>query len=123
MPLAVSSDGIETGEVIFAGYGITAADLGYDDYAGLDVRDKVVLVLSQEPRPADPSSPFRRLPKIRGIRMSSPGPSVDASPARRPAGSTGWTTSALISAADIDLIHRRIDHDLLAAFGYQAVLS
>ena len=59
MPLAVSTDGSETGDVAFAGYGITAPDLGYDDYAGLDVRGKVVLVLSQEPRPADPSSPFR----------------------------------------------------------------
>ena len=60
MPLAVSTDGAETGDVAFAGYGITAPDLGYDDYAGLDVRGKVVLVLSQEPRPADPSSPFRQ---------------------------------------------------------------
>ena len=60
MPLAVSTDGRETGDVAFAGYGITAPDLGYDDYAGLDVRGKVVLVLSQEPRPADPSSPFRK---------------------------------------------------------------
>ena len=60
LPLAVSTDGSETGDVAFAGYGITAPDLGYDDYAGLDVRGKVVLVLSQEPRPADPSSPFRQ---------------------------------------------------------------
>jgi hypothetical protein len=60
MPLAVSTDGTETGDVAFAGYGITAPDLGYDDYAGLDVRGKVVLVLSQEPRPVDPSSPFRQ---------------------------------------------------------------
>ena len=59
MPLAVSTDGSETGDLAFAGYGITAPDLGYDDYAGLDVRGKIVLVLSQEPRPADPSSPFR----------------------------------------------------------------
>jgi hypothetical protein len=60
MPLAVSTDGSETGDVAFAGYGITAPDLGYDDYAGLDVRGKIVLVLSQEPRPADASSPFRQ---------------------------------------------------------------
>lgn len=60
MPLAASADGSEMGDVAFAGYGITAPDLGYDDYAGLDVRGKVVLVLSQEPRPADPSSPFRQ---------------------------------------------------------------
>src|SRR5262249_51853319 len=33
---------------------------GYDDYAGVDVRDKVVLVMTREPRSADPASPFRR---------------------------------------------------------------
>ena len=30
--------------VAFAGYGITAPELGYDDYAGLDVKGKAVLV-------------------------------------------------------------------------------
>ncbi len=33
-----------SGEVVFAGYGITAPEFGYDDYAGVDVRGKVVLV-------------------------------------------------------------------------------
>jgi aminopeptidase YwaD len=60
MPLAVSADGIETGELVFAGYGISAPDLHYDDYAGLDVRGKIVLVLTEEPRGRDPASPFRR---------------------------------------------------------------
>jgi aminopeptidase YwaD len=60
MPLAISTDGSETGDLVFAGYGITAPDLHYDDYAGLDVRGKVVLVLTEEPRGRDPSSPFRR---------------------------------------------------------------
>jgi len=59
-PLSVSSDGAVEGEVVFAGYGITAPALGYDDYAHVDVRDKVVLVLTREPRPDDPASPFRR---------------------------------------------------------------
>jgi hypothetical protein len=60
-PLAVSDDGAATAEMAFAGYGITAPDLQYDDYAGLDVRGKIVLVLTGEPRGADPASPFRRL--------------------------------------------------------------
>ncbi len=59
-PLAVSADGVEESAVVFAGYGITAPDLGWDDYAGLDVRGKLVLVLTEDPRPADPASPFRR---------------------------------------------------------------
>ncbi|HET7876435.1 MAG TPA: M28 family peptidase [Methylomirabilota bacterium] len=59
-PLPVSGDGVEENALVFAGYGITAPDLGYDDYAGLDVRGKIVLVLSREPRSQDPASPFRR---------------------------------------------------------------
>jgi aminopeptidase YwaD len=59
-PLTVSADGVEEGELVFAGYGITAPDLQYDDYAGLDVRGKFVLVLSRHPRASDPASPFRR---------------------------------------------------------------
>ncbi len=59
-PLAVSSDGSVTADLVFAGYGISAPDLGYDDYAGLDVRGKIVLVLTGEPRARDPASPFRR---------------------------------------------------------------
>ena len=58
-PLAVSADGAAEAELVFAGYGITAPDLGYDDYEGLDARGKIVLVLSREPRGGDPESPFR----------------------------------------------------------------
>src|SRR4026209_270925 len=32
------------GAVVFAGYGITAPKFGYDDYAGLDARGKIVLI-------------------------------------------------------------------------------
>ena len=60
VPLTVSADGVLEGDVVFAGYGITAPDVGWDDYAGLDVRGRVVLVLEGEPRRADPSGPFRR---------------------------------------------------------------
>jgi hypothetical protein len=60
VPLAVSEDGVVDAGVAFAGYGITAPELGWDDYARLDARDKVVVVLMGEPRPADPASPFRK---------------------------------------------------------------
>ncbi|MFT4179968.1 MAG: M28 family peptidase [Thermomonas sp.] len=35
--------------LVFAGYGITAPELGWDDYAGLDVAGKVVVVLINDP--------------------------------------------------------------------------
>ncbi len=58
-PFGFSEDGVVDGEVVFAGYGITAPELQYDDYAGLDVTDKVVLVMTHEPRERDEKSPFR----------------------------------------------------------------
>ena len=47
-----------TAPLVFAGYGIDAPEYGYNDYAGLDVAGKVVLVLSREPQAADPQSRF-----------------------------------------------------------------
>jgi len=58
-PLAFSSSGDAAGEVVFAGYGIASTDLGYDDYAGLDVEGKVVLVLRFSPDGNDPDSRFQ----------------------------------------------------------------
>jgi hypothetical protein len=38
-----------TGEVVFCGYGISEPALGYDDYANIDVKGKIVLVFKQNP--------------------------------------------------------------------------
>ncbi|HXI12698.1 MAG TPA: M28 family metallopeptidase [Thermoanaerobaculia bacterium] len=35
--------------VVFVGFGIAASELGYDDYAGVDVRGKIVAILSGAP--------------------------------------------------------------------------
>lgn len=48
-PISFSDNGNVTAGVVFAGYGITAREFDYDDYAGLDVRNKIVLVLRYEP--------------------------------------------------------------------------
>jgi hypothetical protein len=58
VPLDVSSAGDVTGEVVFAGYGIRAPELGYDDYARVDVKGKVVVVLRRAPAHEDRASPF-----------------------------------------------------------------
>ena len=46
------------GPVVFAGYGISATDLGYDDFATVDVRNKIVLVAAGKPGGKRPDSPF-----------------------------------------------------------------
>jgi hypothetical protein len=48
-PISFSSSGSFSGPMVFAGYGATAPEFGYDDYAGLDVKDKTVVILRYEP--------------------------------------------------------------------------
>src|SRR5579863_4906134 len=49
VPFSFSSSAQVSGPVVFAGYGTTADEFQYDDYAGLDVKDKIVVVLRYEP--------------------------------------------------------------------------
>src|SRR5262249_52052563 len=56
-PQRFSASGAATGSLVFAGFGISAPALGYDDYNG-DVKGRVVLVLDHEPGERDPNSPF-----------------------------------------------------------------
>jgi peptidase M28-like protein/PDZ domain-containing protein/PA domain-containing protein len=62
LPLGLSSSGSAAGAAVFAGYGITAKDYRYDDYAGIDAKDKIVVVLRYEPPPKNDHSPFRQSP-------------------------------------------------------------
>jgi hypothetical protein len=47
-----------TAPLVFAGYGITAPGVSYDDYQGIDARGKVVVVFEHEPQENDPHSRF-----------------------------------------------------------------
>ncbi len=47
-----------TAPVVFAGYGISAPGLGYDDYRGVDARGKIVIAFEHEPQENDPHSRF-----------------------------------------------------------------
>jgi len=48
-PRLTTKADVKSADVVFAGYGITAPQFGWDDYKNLDVRGKLVLVLSGEP--------------------------------------------------------------------------
>ncbi len=57
--------------MVFAGYGLVVPDtqnFGYDSYAGLDVKDKIVVVLRYFPEDADQ--------KTRGDSRALRGPSL-----------------------------------------------
>jgi hypothetical protein len=47
-----------TADVVFAAFGITAPELHYDDYAGIDVKSKIVLLFDHEPQENDPAFIF-----------------------------------------------------------------
>jgi len=51
-----SGNGEISAEVVFAGFGVTAPELNYDDYKGIDVKGKIVLVNRDVPH-TDPRNP------------------------------------------------------------------
>lgn len=56
-PLSFSDNAEVSGEIVFAGYGLTVPGKmgeGYDSYEGLDVKDKIVLVLRYVPEGVEP---------------------------------------------------------------------
>ncbi len=58
VPFGFSAAGPLKGSVVFAGFGITAPEYHYDDYAGIDVKGKIVLILRHEPQENDEHSVF-----------------------------------------------------------------
>ena len=59
-PQAIGTNGQFRGPLVFAGYGISANEenFKYDDYEGLDVKGKAVLVIRKQPKPAQDTGPF-----------------------------------------------------------------
>ncbi len=54
-----------SGNLIFAGYGISASNLKYDDYDDLDVTGKVVIVMRSHPEHDSSRSEFERFASLR----------------------------------------------------------
>jgi hypothetical protein len=52
IPLGYDQKGEVDAPLVFAGYGVVCSDPPYDDYAGLDVKGKVVVALRDTPRSA-----------------------------------------------------------------------
>jgi len=53
IPFDLTGEGTVEAAVVFVGYGITAPEYGYDDYKDIDVKDKIVLLMRQEPGQTD----------------------------------------------------------------------
>jgi hypothetical protein len=50
--------------IVFVGYGIVAPEYQWDDYKGVDVKGKVVFILSGDPPIPDPNDPAKLDPKM-----------------------------------------------------------
>jgi Zn-dependent M28 family amino/carboxypeptidase len=57
---------IDRSEVVFCGYGVEAPEYGWDDFKGMDVRGKTIVVLINDPAVPDPSDPSKLDPKMFG---------------------------------------------------------
>jgi hypothetical protein len=66
MPLGFSSNGeVKSAEMVFAGYGISSAELKYDDYAASNVRDRVAIAFEGTPDGDNPHGQFVSAGQIR----------------------------------------------------------
>src|SRR6201981_1999088 len=55
---------IDKSDLVFVGYGVVAPEYGWDDYKGVDVRGKTLLMLIGDPPVPDPKNPSKRAEKM-----------------------------------------------------------
>jgi Zn-dependent M28 family amino/carboxypeptidase len=62
----VEQAGLSSSELVFVGYGVVAPEFNWDDYKGLDVKGKTLVVLVNDPPVPDPSNPSALDPNVFG---------------------------------------------------------
>ncbi len=55
---------LDDSDVVFVGYGVVAPEYGWDDYKGLDVKGKTVVMLINDPAVPDPKDPAQLDPSL-----------------------------------------------------------
>ena len=55
---------VENSDVVFVGYGVVAPEYGWDDYKGLDVRGKTLVMLVNDPPVTDSKDPSKLDPSV-----------------------------------------------------------
>ena len=100
--------------IVFVGYGIADADRGFDEYAGMDVKDRVVLFLRGKPERY--TGQISHADKVRIARekgaaayLTTTGPTLSAYEARR---GIGGKPSAYYSQAPVELAGAWISTEL-----------
>lgn len=60
----VAQSKVENSDMVFVGYGVVAPEYGWDDYKGLDVRGKTIVMLINDPAVPDPNDASKLDDKI-----------------------------------------------------------
>jgi hypothetical protein len=68
LPLGFSSSSNVEGSIVFAGYGITASELNYNDYAAVNASGKIAIALQGTP---DGDNPHGRFGQFEGVRWKA----------------------------------------------------
>ena len=68
MPLGFSSNARVSGSLAFVGFGITASENNYDDYAGVNAKDAIAIALQGTP---DGDNPHGRFGRYEGVRWKA----------------------------------------------------
>jgi Zn-dependent M28 family amino/carboxypeptidase len=108
-PVPLAEVAVDNSEVVFVGYGVIAPEYGWNDFKGMDLRGKTLLVLVNDPQVPDRSNPDRLDPAFfRGSAMTYYG---------------RWTykyeTAARLGAAAVLIIHETAQ----AGYPWQVVVN
>ncbi|MES2070518.1 MAG: M20/M25/M40 family metallo-hydrolase [Pseudomonadota bacterium] len=63
-PLAKPEISVNQSELVFVGYGVVAPEYGWDDYKGMDLKGKTLVMLINDPAIPDPNNPARLDPNM-----------------------------------------------------------
>jgi Zn-dependent M28 family amino/carboxypeptidase len=55
---------VKNSDIVFVGYGVVAPEYGWDDYKGVDVKGKTIVMLVNDPQIPDPADPSKLDPKM-----------------------------------------------------------
>ncbi|MEP6637257.1 MAG: hypothetical protein ABJB97_11080 [Acidobacteriota bacterium] len=59
---------VENSDIVFVGYGVVAPEFGWDDYKGVDVRGKTIVMLINDPAVPDANDPSKLEKKCSRVR-------------------------------------------------------
>ena len=67
----VEDTAVKDSDIVFVGYGVVAPEYGWDDYKGVDVKGKTIVMLVNDPQIPDPADPKEAGPKEAGPKYVS----------------------------------------------------